>query len=79
MGSPQKLCFCGVKSPSLTYTPPSLKEADEVPCMMGSGGFPEKSYIFLGDEGDRLLNNPKLRGWGVDSGLSFCYSVTKIE
>jgi len=23
----------------------------------GSGGFPEKSMIFLGAEGDRLLNN----------------------
>jgi hypothetical protein len=37
------------KAPLLNIIPPSLNKG------RGSGGFPEKSMIFLGAEGDRLI------------------------
>jgi len=46
-------------APLLPTLPPSLNKG------RGSGGFPEKSMIFLGAEGDRLLNN--LFNGGLDS------------
>jgi hypothetical protein len=41
--------------PSLTHTPPSLIKG------RGPGGFPEKSKIFLGAEGDRSPINLSLQ------------------